>query len=122
MRKHRFRQTPQRSSRFPIRSMKIIRLSSLFSTLVTRWPFKRSCFLINVSMSTSVLSFLWSVWKQPTKGYRTRGAFPLSTQGFKSLQLQLHFWGRNHIFGVRYEKIMMGEYHQELVRDEDCLA
>jgi hypothetical protein len=26
---------------------------------LTRWTFKRSCFLINVSMSTSVLSFLW---------------------------------------------------------------
>src|SRR5215469_16228919 len=35
--------------------MWMIMCSPLVSTLVTRWAFKRSCFLINVSMSTSVL-------------------------------------------------------------------
>src|ERR1700694_497457 len=84
MRKHRFRQTPQRSSHFPIRSMKIIRLSSLLSTFVTRWAFKRSCFLINVSMSTSVLFLSLVCMETTTKGYKTRGALPLGLKAFNS--------------------------------------
>src|SRR5580704_19580225 len=42
-------------------------LSSVVSTCVTRWAFKRNCFLINVSMSTSVPFPSLSVSQLPRK-------------------------------------------------------
>src|ERR1017187_2724986 len=51
--RHRSRQTPQHKSRLPSRSMCTSMCSSVSSTLVTVWAFRRNCFLIKVSMSTS---------------------------------------------------------------------
>src|SRR6516165_9516740 len=66
--------------------------SWLVSTLVTRWAFKRSCFLINVSMSTSVL-FL-SVDCVETTRKDTGLEVPLCSSCFNS-------WG-SHRFNCRY--------------------
>src|SRR5713101_6561142 len=74
--------------------MKIISLSSRLSTFVTRWAFKPSCFLINVSMSTSVLFLSLVCLETTTKGYRTRGAL-------SSFQLMgLKAFNTNYTFGI----------------------
>src|ERR1017187_8287063 len=56
--RHRSRQTPQHKSRLPSRSMCTSMCSSVSSTLVTVWAFRRSCFLIKVSMSNSFGPFV----------------------------------------------------------------
>src|ERR1017187_308951 len=56
--RHRSRQTPQHKSRLPSRSMCTSMCSSVSSTLVTVWAFRRNCFLIKVSMSTSFGPFV----------------------------------------------------------------
>src|ERR1700686_3646439 len=53
--RHRCRQTPQRRSRRPRRSMWTTMNLSVSSTFVTVWAFNPNCFLRNVSMSTSIL-------------------------------------------------------------------
>src|SRR5215469_6784326 len=56
---------------------------SLSSTLVTVWAFKRNCFLINVSMSTSVGPFRVP-WSETTKVNRCGVLFkPLSIRNTK---------------------------------------
>ena len=71
--------------------------SSVSSTLVTVCAFRRSCFLINVSMSTSVGSFRVP-WSETTKVPRCGVLFkPLSTRNPKHSQdLACHytFWTR----------------------------
>ena len=71
--RHRWRQTPQRNSRVPSRSICTSMQSSVSSTLVTVWAFKRNCFLIKVSMNTSV-PVLASSWVGNTKLTGCRGA------------------------------------------------
>src|ERR1035437_9241891 len=56
--RHRCRQTPQRRSRRPNRSMWTIMYRSVSSTFVTVCAFNPSCFLRNVSISTSISSSL----------------------------------------------------------------
>src|SRR5437764_14240507 len=53
--RQRCRQTPQRSNRRPSRSMWTIMYPSVSSTFVTVCAFNPSCFLRNVSTSTSIL-------------------------------------------------------------------
>lgn len=94
----RSRQTPQRKSRFPSRSICTSMHSSVSSTLVTAWAFKRNCFLIKVSMSTSARVLSYSLVGN-TKLTRCRGALQIPVrpqlQSFKGLQLPLHFSERN---------------------------
>jgi predicted MFS family arabinose efflux permease len=82
--------------------MEIIICSSLVSTLVTRWAFKRSCFLINVSMSTSVLFLSLDCVETTRKdtGPEVPLRSPFQLLGFKRLQLQLHFSERNPFYGI----------------------
>src|ERR1035437_7276791 len=56
--RHRSRQTPQHKSRLPSRSMCTSMWSSVSSTSDTVWAFRRNCFLIKVSMSTSFGPFV----------------------------------------------------------------
>src|ERR1017187_8372353 len=92
--RHRCRQSPQRSIRFPSRSMWMIMYLSVSSTLVTVCAFNLSCFLRNVSMSTSILFLSVAVHHSPQK-IRCIGdsAQPLHRQpaASKTLRLQLHF-------------------------------
>src|SRR5438105_7889053 len=78
--------------------------SSVSSTLVTVWAFKRNCFLIKVSMSTSVRIPSCSLIGT-TNLNRCRGALQISirpqAQVFQGLQLPLHFSERNHFFSSR---------------------
>src|SRR6185369_3337212 len=101
--KHRWRQIPQRKSRLPSRSMYTSMHSSVSSTLVTVWAFKRNCFLIKVSMSTSVRVLSYSLVGN-TKLTRCRGAAQIPVnpqlQTFQGLQLPLHFSDRNPKFGT----------------------
>src|ERR1700732_1092154 len=79
--------------------MSTSRPASVSSTLVTVWAFKRSCFLINVSMSTSVPPSL-CVGKQRRRIQRRRGAPqpPVKPHLFAEPRLpgQLHSWERSH--------------------------
>jgi hypothetical protein len=72
--------------------------SSVSSTLVTVWAFNRNCFLINVSMSTSVRVLSYSLVGN-TKLTRCRGAAQISIdlqlQAVTRIQLQLHFSERS---------------------------
>src|SRR5712692_11849659 len=52
--RHRCRQSPQRRSRLPRRSIWTTMKLSVSSTSVTVWAFNPNCFLRNVSMSTSI--------------------------------------------------------------------
>jgi len=74
--------------------------SPVSSTLVTVWAFKRNCFLIKVSMSTSVRVHSYSL-AGDTKLTGFRGALQsparLQLQRFKGLQLPLHFSEKNLI-------------------------
>src|ERR1035441_2106905 len=92
--RHRCRQSPQRSIRFPSRSMWMIMYLSVSSTLVTVCAFNLSCFLRNVSMSTSILFLSVAVHHSPQK-IRCIGDSdqPLHRQpaASKTLRLQLHF-------------------------------
>src|ERR1017187_3431716 len=92
--RHRCRQSPQRSIRFPSRSMWMIMYLSVSSTLVTVCAFNLSCFLGNVSMSTSILFLSVAVHHSPQK-IRCIGDSdqPLHRQpaASKTLRLQLHF-------------------------------
>src|ERR1035441_2800477 len=92
--RHRCRQSPQRSIRFPSRSMWMIMYLSVSSTLVTVCAFNLSCFLRNVSMSTSILFLSVAVHHSPQK-IRCIGDSdqPLHRQpaASKPLRLQLHF-------------------------------
>src|ERR1039457_6936441 len=92
--RHRCRQSPQRSIRFPSRSMWMIMYLSVSSTLVTVCAFNLSCFLKNVSMSTSILFLSVAVHHSPQK-IRCIGDSdqPLHRQpaASKTLRLQLHF-------------------------------
>src|ERR1017187_1020068 len=92
--RHRCRQSPQRSIRFPSRSMWMIIYLSVSSTLVTVCAFNLSCFLRNVSMSTSILFLSVAVHPSPQK-IRCIGDSdqPLHRQpaASKTLRLQLHF-------------------------------
>src|SRR5260370_16412458 len=97
---HRCRQTPQRKSLWPNRSMCTSMHSSVSSTFVTVWAFKRNCFLINVSMSTSgrLLSyFLGRIHESKP----IRGAFStpvnLQLKVAKGLQPTLHFSDRSPV-------------------------
>src|SRR3954470_7841854 len=94
----RSRQTPQRKSRFPSRSIYTSMHSSVSSTLVTVCAFKCNCFLIKVSMSTSVPVLSYSLVGN-TKLARYRGALqilgPTQLQALKRVQLRLHFSERN---------------------------
>src|SRR5664279_4979519 len=96
--RHRCRQSPQRSIRFPSRSMWMIMYLSVSSTLVTVCAFNLSCFLRNVSMSTSILFLSVAVHHSPQK-IRCIGDSnqPLHRQpaASKTLRLQLHFRDRN---------------------------
>src|ERR1039457_170716 len=96
--RHRCRQSPQRSIRFPSRSMWMIMYLSVSSTLVTVCAFNLSCFLRNVSMSTSILFLSVAVHHCPQK-IRCIGDSdqPLHRQpaASKTLRLQLHFRDRN---------------------------
>src|ERR1700732_3533700 len=78
--------------------MSTSRPASVSSTLVTVWAFKRSCFLINVSMSTSVPPSL-CVGKQRRRIQRRRGAPqpPVKPHPFAAPRLpgQLHSWERS---------------------------
>src|ERR1035441_5657273 len=65
--RQRCRQSPQRSSRVPNRSMWMILYSSVSSTLVTVCAFSPSCFLINVSTSTSILFLSMAVNNSPQR-------------------------------------------------------
>src|SRR5664279_3374009 len=98
--RHRCRQSPQRSIRFPSRSMWMIMYLSVSSTLVTVCAFNLSCFLRNVSMSTSILFLSVAVHHSPQK-IRCIGDSdqPLHRQpaASKTLRLQLHFRDGNHI-------------------------
>src|ERR1019366_6886815 len=106
--RHRCRQSPQRSIRFPSRSMWMIMYLSVSSTLVTVCAFNLSCFLRNVSMSTSILFLSVAVHHSPQK-IRCIGDSdqPLHRQpaASKTLRLQLHFRDRN----------------QMLLREPDCV-
>src|ERR1035441_8272233 len=99
--RHRCRQSPQRSIRFPSRSMWMIMYLSVSSTLVTVCAFNLSCFLRNVSMSTSILFLSVAVHHSPQK-IRCIGDSnqPLHRQpaASKTLRLQLHFRDGNRFF------------------------
>src|ERR1022692_394508 len=99
--RHRCRQSPQRSIRFPSRSMWMIIYLSVSSTLVTVCAFNLSCFLRNVSMSTSILFLSVAVHHSPQK-IRCIGDSdqPLhrQTAASKTLRLQLHFRDGNLCF------------------------
>src|ERR1039457_1802333 len=101
--RHRCRQSPQRSIRFPSRSMWMIMYLSVSSTLVTVCAFNLSCFLRNVSMSTSILFLSVAVHHSPQK-IRCIGdsAQPLLRypDASKTLRLQLPFRDGNQF--VRY--------------------
>src|ERR1039457_4867709 len=92
--RHRCRQSPQRSIRFPSRSMWMIMYLSVSSTLVTLCVFNLSGFLKNVSMSPSILFLSVAVHHSPQK-IRCIGDSdqPLHRQpaASKTLRLQLHF-------------------------------
>jgi hypothetical protein len=64
--RHRCRQSPQRRSRLPRRSMSTTMNCSVSSTFVTVWAFNPNCFLRNVGMSTSIL-LLSGHTPQPSK-------------------------------------------------------
>src|ERR1017187_7262918 len=109
--RHRCRQSPQRSIRFPSRSMWMIIYLSVSSTLVTVCAFNLSCFLRNVSMSTSILFLSVAVHHSPQK-IRCIGDSdqPLHRRpaASKTLRLQLHFRDGNpiltlfHYLGLLY--------------------
>src|ERR1017187_3666136 len=98
--RHRCRQSPQRSIRFPSRSMWMIMYLSVSSTLVTVCAFNLSCFLRNASMSTSILFLSVAVHHSPQK-IRCIGDSdqPLHRQpaASKTLRLQLHFRDGNPV-------------------------
>src|ERR1017187_10213306 len=74
--RQRCRQSPQRSSRVPNRSMWMILYSSVSSTLVTVCAFSPSCFLINVSTSTSILFLSMAVYNSHQRSRRIKVPSP----------------------------------------------
>ena len=93
--------------------------SSVSSTLVTVWAFKRNCFLIKVSMSTSVRSFRVP-WSETTKVNRCAVLFkPLSTRNSKhSKTFRWHYTfriGANRSF---YEEVLVVRVHPEILRSQ----
>src|SRR5215472_10396248 len=84
----------------PSRSIWTIMYSSVSSTFVTVCDFNPSCFLTNVSTSTSILFLSRTVNNSPRK-IRCIGdsGRPLCQQpaASKTFHLQLHSWDRNPI-------------------------
>src|ERR1019366_7490891 len=96
----------------PSRSMWMIMYLSVSSTLVTVCAFNLSCFLRNVSMSTSILFLSVAVHHSPQK-IRCIGDSdqPLHRQpaASKTLRLQLHFRDGNP-YWTQVSEVMPG-YH-----------
>src|ERR1035441_5196839 len=99
--RQRCRQSPQRSSRVPNRSMWMIMYSSVSSTLVTVCAFSPSCFLINVSTSTSILFLSMAVNNSPQ---RIRCS-EVSSPGQPAVKLlEPNHFSSNYTFGTGTEK------------------
>src|ERR1035441_2552997 len=95
--RQRCRQSPQRSSRVPNRSMWMIMYSSVSSTLVTVCAFSPSCFLINVSTSTSILFLSMAVNNSPQ---RIR-CIEVSSPGQPAVKLlEPNHFSSNYTFGT----------------------
>src|SRR5271166_6456581 len=101
--RHRCRQRPQRSSRLPSRSIWMTIYPLVSSAVVTVCAFNPSCFLINVSMSTSIF-LSRDVNSIPPKDWMFSGFTPSRPPrqhaAFKTLQLQLHFLGQQPVKGT----------------------
>src|ERR1017187_6086809 len=99
--RQRCRQSPQRSSRVPNRSMWMILYSSVSSTLVTVCAFSPSCFLVNVSTSTSILFLSMAVNNSPQ---RIR-CIEVSSPGQPAVKLlEPNHFSSNYTFGTGTEK------------------
>src|ERR1035437_9946304 len=99
--RQRCRQSPQRSSRVPNRSMWMILYSSVSSTLVTVCAFSPSCFLINVSTSTSILFLSMAVNNSPQ---RIR-CIEVSSPGQPAVKLlEPNHFSSNYTFGTGTER------------------
>ena len=93
--------------------MQIIICCSLVSTLVTRWAFKRSCFLINVAMSTSVLFLSLDCLETTRKdtGLEVPLFPPFTSRGSKDFNSNYTLW-----IGTRFASLSGPEGVSGLVR------
>src|SRR5438477_13124640 len=96
--------------------------SSVSSTLVTVWAFKRNCFLIKVSMSTSVRSFRipWS----ETRNYLDTGVpfkLPPGCNFNSSKRLNAHYTFRRRTVNMLYAQVGRGIVARDSISKLDAV-